>query len=64
MFEPSPVVVLSLQAKAREDAILPPRQDANLVLGYQATGEVDSWVVAETVKVIVYGFLSVAINSG
>ena len=33
-------------------------------LGYPATGEADSWVVAETVKAMVYGFLTVAINRG
>ena len=33
-------------------------------MGYPATGEVDSCVVAETVKVMVYGFLTVAIDRG
>ena len=44
------------------------RRDTDLVWATlttgPATGEVDSWVVAETVKVMVYGFLTVAITSG
>jgi hypothetical protein len=46
----------SKQGSSRWRVILPLRQDADLVLGYQATGEVDIWVVVETVKVMVYGF--------